>query len=171
MGAAGVDVSHVGGVGEANEAADLQVLTDGHDLLGQDLSHGQLALGVLALEQRLDIGGGVGQNDLADVLHELLERLALGAEVGLAVDLNHSADTALGADAGIGHTLGGHTAGLLRGLGQALLTQPVNSLVHIAVAGLESLLAVHHADVGHLTQSLNILSGKSHSIFPPNLVS
>ena len=66
---------------------------------------------------------------------------------------------------GISHALGGHAAGLLRGLGQALLTQPVDCLVHIAVGGLERLLAVHHADVGHLAESLDILSGKSHFNF------
>ena len=158
-------VGDVGGLGKAGEAADLQILADGHDLLGQDLSHGQVTLGVLALEQSLDVGGVVVEDDLADVLDELLERFALGAEVGLAVDFDDGGNAALGADAGISHTLGSHAAGLLCGLGKALLTQPVDCLVHIAVAGLECLLAVHHADVGHFTESLDILSGKSHSNF------
>ena len=165
MGAAGMDISDIHGVGEADEAADLQVLADGHDLLGQDLCDGHLAAGILALEQGLHVGGIVVQHDLADVLHELLERFALGAEIGLAVDLDHGADAALGADAGIGHALGRDAAGLLRSFRQALFTQPVDSLLHIAVGRLECLLAVHHADVGHLTQSLDILSGKSHGIF------
>ncbi len=158
-------VGHVGGLGKADKAADLQVLTDGHDLLGQDLGHGQVALGVLALEQSVHIGGVVVQNDLADVLDKLLESFALGAEVGLAVDFHNGGNAALGADAGISHAFGGHAAGLLGGLGQALLTQPVDCLFHIAVGGLESLLAVHHADVGHLTERFHILSGECHGFF------
>ena len=164
-GAAGVHVGDVGGLGKAGEAADLQVLADGHDLLGQGLGDGQLAAGVLALEQGGHVGRVVVEDDLADVLDELLEQLALGAEVGLAVDLDDGGDAALGADAGIGHALGRDAAGLLRGLGKALLTQPVDCLVHIAVGGLERLLAVHHADVGHLTERFHILSGKSHDCF------
>ena len=166
-GAAGMDVGHVGGVGKAGEAADLQVLTDGHDLLGHDLGDGQLTAGVLAGHESVDVGGVVIEDDLADILDELNEQLALGAEVGLAVDLDHGADAALGADLSKGHTLGRHAAGLLCGLGKALLTQPVDCLVHIAIGSLECLLAVHHADIGHFTESFYVLSGKSHFIIPP----
>ena len=54
---------------------------------------------------------------------------------------------------------------LLGSLGQALFTQPFNSLIHIAVGLGEGLLAVHHTDVGHFTQFLNISSSKCHGYF------
>ena len=111
----------------------------------------------------LDVSGVVLENDLADILDKLNERSGLRAEVGLAVDLDDGADAALGADVCISHTLSRDAAGLLRGLCKALLAQPLDCLVHIAVGLGEGLLAVHHADVGHLAESFNILSGKCHN--------
>ena len=45
-------------------------------------------------------------------------------------------------------TFGGLAAGLLGGLGQALLTQPVDRRLDIAVGLAQRLLAVHHAGAG-----------------------
>ena len=157
-----MDVCDVEVVSEAVKAADLEILTDGHDLLGHGLGNGKLLAGVLAVEKSVDIGGSVLEDDGGDVLDELDEQRTLGAEVGLAVDLDDGAGAALVADGRVGHTLGRDTAGLLCGLGKALFTQPVDCLIHIAVACGECLLAVHHADVGHLTESLYILSSKCH---------
>jgi hypothetical protein len=55
------------------------------------------------------------------------------------------ADQALGRDA----------AGLLGGLRQALLAQPVDRRLHVAVVLGQRLLAVHHADAGGLAQVLD----------------
>ena len=159
--AAGMDIAHAGVLGEADEAADLQVLADGHDLLGHGLGHGQLGAGILAVHQGIHIGGVVIQNGLGDILDEGDEQVALGAEVGLAVDFHQGAHAVL--HQGIGHTLGGDAAGLLGGLGQALLAQILNGLVHVAVALGQGLLAVHHAHAGHLAQGLHISSSKRHS--------
>ena len=158
--AAGMDITHAGVVGEADEAADLQVLTDGHDLLGHGLGDAQIAVQVLAVHQSIHIGGILLGDDLGDVLHKGHEQVALGAEVGLAVDLHHDAHAILGEC--IGHALGGDTAGLLGSLGQTLLAQPLNSLIHIAIALDERLLAVHHAHAGHFAQGLYISGSKSH---------
>ena len=155
-----MDIAHAGVLGEADEAADLQILTDGHDLLGHGLGNGQVTAHILAVHQSVHIGGILLGDDLGDVLHEGHEQVALGAEVGLAVDLHHDAHAVLGQ--GIGHTLGGDAAGLLGSLGQALLAQPLNSLIHIAVALDQRLLAVHHTHAGHLAQGLYISSSKSH---------
>ena len=158
-----MDVAHAGVLGETDEAADLQVLTDGHDLLGHGLGNGQVGADILAVHQGVHVGGILLGDDLGDVLNEGHEQVALGAEVGLAVDLHHDAHAVLGQ--GIGHTLGGDAAGLLGGLGQALLAQPLDSLVHIAVALDKRLLAVHHTHAGHLAQGLHISSSKSHLYF------
>ena len=158
-----MDITHAGVVGEADEAADLQVLTDGHDLLGHGLGNGQVGADILAVHQGIHIGGILLGDDLGDVLDEGHEQVALGAEVRLAVDLHHDAHTVLGQR--VGHTLGGDAAGLLGSLGQALLAQPLHGLIHIAVALDERLLAVHHAHAGHLAQGLYISSSKSHCYF------
>ena len=48
------------------------------------------------------------------------------------------------------------------GGGKALLAQPFNCLVYITVGGGQGLLAVHHADAGHLTKILYICGGNCH---------
>ena len=150
-GTACMDVGDVGAFCKAGKAADLKIFTDGHDLLGENLLNCQFAAGILACLEGIHVCRVVGEDDFADVLHKCLEEVALGAEVGLAVDFNDCADAALGADMCISHTFGSNAACLLGGLCKALFTQPVDCLVHIAVGSLESLFAVHHADVGHLS--------------------
>ena len=155
-----MDITH-GGVGvHTDKAADLQVLTDGHNLLGHSLGHGQIGAGIFAVHQRIHIGGIALQNGLGNILHEGHESVTLGAEVGLAVHLHQGSGAVFHAH--IAHALGSDTTGLLSGLGQALLTQVLHGLVHIAVRLHQSLLAVHHAHAGHFTQVLNISSSKSH---------
>jgi len=55
-------------------------------------------------------------------------------------------------DTGVGHTFGGDAAGLLGGSGQALLPQPLDGLVHVAVGGGQGLFTIHHTGPGHLSQ-------------------
>ena len=101
---------------------------------------------------------GICERKLGDILDEIDEQRGLGSEVGLGIDLDDDADAVL--DSGVSHALGSDAAGLLCGLRQALFTQPLNGLVHIAVILGQCLLAVHHADVGHFTQFLDISSSK-----------
>ena len=63
------------------------------------------------------------------------------------VPLTRNADQAFGGDA----------AGLLGGLGQALLAQPVDRGLHVAVGLAERRLAIHHARAGLLAQLLDHL--------------
>ena len=51
------------------------------------------------------------------------------------------------------------TAGALLGLGDALLAQALDGLLHVAVVFLERLLAIHHAGAGALAQLGHILGG------------
>ena len=160
-----MDVGNIGVLVEAGKAADLEILTDRHNLLRQSLFNSEVTAGILAGLESLNIGGIVIQNNFADVLDKCLEQFALGTEVRLAVDFNNGAGSALGADMGISHAFSSNAAGFLGSLCKALFTQPVNSLVHIAVACLESLLAVHHADIGHFSECFYILSSKCHDCF------
>ena len=160
MGAACVNVGNGGVLGEAGEAADLYVLADGHDLLLHDLGNGQVGVGIGASLQSFHISGVLLGDDHGQVLHQVHESVGLGGEVGLGVHFDHNAHAVHNGSKG--NALSGNAVSLLGSLGQALLTQPVNGLVHIAIGSLESLLAVHHADVGHFAQFLNVLSSKSH---------
>ncbi len=166
--AAHVDVGDVHAVGVAAEAANLDVLADDEHLVVLLLEHGLVAAGVLAGKQGVEVGGVFLGDDLGDVLDVVDKEVVLGDEVALGVDLDNGAHAALGADPGVSHALGGYTAGLLLRGGEALLTEPLDGLVHVAVGGGKGLLAVHHADAGGLAEVLNICSGKSHSyIFLP----
>ena len=155
-----MNVSDGGVLTKASETTDLEILADGHDLLGHGLGNGQLGAGILAVHQGVHVSGIVLGNSLGDILDESHEQVGLGAEVGLAVHFHQSAHAVLGQR--IGHTLGSNAASLLGSLGQALLAQPLNSLVHIAVALDQRLFAVHHTHAGHLAQGLYISSSKSH---------
>ena len=153
-------IGNGGVVSEAGKAADLNVLADGHDLLLQNLGDGQVGAGVGAGLQSVHIGGVLSRDHGGQVLHQIQESIGLGSEIGLGVDLDHNTH-AIHNDS-IGDALGGNPARLLGGLGQALLPEPVDGGIHVAVGGLEGLLAVHHAHVGHFTELLNVLCGKSH---------
>ena len=102
-------------------------------------------------------------DDVGDILHELLELVGVGSEVGLGVDLDDDADAIL--DHCIDSALSGNTASLLGGGSKALLTQPLDGLVDVAVGGDERLLAVHHANVGHFAQLLYIFRSECHGNF------
>ena len=156
-----MDIGHIDALGIADEAADLDVLPDGEHLVGGDGGDGAVGAGVGAGLQGLHVGGVLVGHDGGQVLHEALEHLVLGHEVGLGVDLDDDTYT-LFCNNSVGNTLGGHLAGLLGLGGKALLTQPLDSLVLVAVSGGQRLLAVHHAHASHLAQGLYVFRGKSH---------
>ena len=158
-----MDVSHGGAALKAGEAADLDVLADDQDHLLLLLGNGQVGAVVLALHQSIQVGGSLLGNGGGHALDEVDELLVLAHEVSLSVDLDHHAGAV--DHGGISHALGSDTAGLLGGGGHALLTQPLDSLVHVAVGSGQCLLAIHHAHAGHLAQGLNISCGKSHFTF------
>ena len=118
-------------------SADRGLDRDAADLRGLDL---------------LDVGAGF-ERDLGDHLDQALELLVARDEVGLGIDLDHDALGARGQRAD--QTFRRDAAGLLGGLRQALLAQPVDRRLHVAVVLGERLLAVHHADAGRLAQVLD----------------
>ena len=67
VGAASVHVCNGGVLSKAGEAADLHVLTDGHDQLLHLLGNGQVGAGVGAGLQSVHISGSVLSDDLAQV--------------------------------------------------------------------------------------------------------
>src|SRR5699024_10285421 len=117
--AAAVDVAADDAVAfHARDTAHVDLFADGGDQgLGGVLDRA-VAVGVGGGLQRVDVGTVAVQSDLGDVVGKGQEALVLGHEVGFAVDFDqHGLALVLGADDA---AFGGHAAGLLVGLGQAL---------------------------------------------------
>ena len=133
-----------------SRAAQRHVLADGRDRIANGgLDRHVTDLGGL---DRLDIGADL-ERDLGDHLDQSLEMLVARHEIGLGIDLH---DNSLGAGGQhADQAFGGNAAGLLRGLGQALLAQPVLRGLHVAAALGERGLAIHHARAGRLAEVLD----------------
>ena len=134
------------------QAADLDVLAELGDRGGAGFLDG-FAGGQLGGLQRFGVGGAGGQRGLGDGVGEGEEVLVLGDEVGLGVDLDQHGLAAVLGDRDA--AFGGDAAGLLVGLGQARLAQPLGCGVDVAVVLGERLLALHHAGAGALAQFLD----------------
>src|SRR5437763_14318943 len=90
-----------------------------------------------------------------DVLHQRLELLVAGSEVGLAVHLDEHADLSAQVDVGTDRAFGRAPPRLLPGGGEALLAQPGDRLVDVARRFGQRLLAIHHPRAGLLAQVLH----------------
>ena len=97
------------------------------------------------------------EGDLGGFAGEGLELVVAGDEVGLGVHLEDRRRVARRFDRD--ETLGGNAAGLLGGLREALLAQPVDGGLDVAVDLVEGVLAIHHARAGRFAQLLHHRSG------------
>ena len=100
-----------------------------------------------------------GGNLHGHVADQLLEDFTAGHEVGFAVDLHQHTHAGTGVDVAADGAFGRGAAGLLLGGGDALLTQPLDGLVLVALGLRKGLLAVHHACAGDVAQFLDELGG------------
>ena len=131
-------------------AAQRHVLADGGNRVRDGAIDVVLAnLGSLDL---LDVGAGLERN-LADHLDQALELLVARNEVGLGIDFDEDTLGAVGH--GCDQAFRRNAARLLRSLGEALLAQPVNRRVDVAVGFGQGLFAIHHARAGFLAQILD----------------
>ena len=95
--------------------------------------------------------------------NEPLKIVVARDEVGLGIDLDDHADIVLDCDAD--EAVGGDAPALLGRLGEALLAQPVDGGLDVAVRLGQRVLAIHHARAGLLAQILDQPSGdRSHRI-------
>ncbi len=141
-------------------AAHGHVLADGGDHLLDVLLDRRLLAGVGHGEQLGDVALGLG-GERGDLQDHVLELLVAGDEVGLGVDLHDRARLARGNDAN--EPFGGDAPRLLGGLGQALLAQPVDGGLDVALRLRERRLAVHHPGAGLVAQFLHQARGNRHS--------
>ena len=147
----------------AHDAANLQLLADDGGEGIQAVLDGALTHG--GGEQRVEVGSLGGNGGGQNLVGEVDELLVLGDEVGLGVDLDQHADGAVGLR---GQQAGGGLAALALGQGlQALQADDLESLLGVAVGLGQSLLDIHHAGAGLLTQRLHICSGEiRHRMIP-----
>ncbi len=111
------------------------------DLGGEDLVH---------------VRAGI-ERHVGDHLNQALEQVVAGDEVGFRIDFDHNALGALDGDAD--QTFGRDAAGLLGGLGQTLLAQPIDRTFEIAAGLVQRRLAIHHARAGFLAEVLHHACG------------
>ena len=147
----------------AHDAANLKLLADDggesvQTILDSALTHG-------GGEQRVEVGGAGSNGGSQDLVGEVDELLVLGDEVGLGVNLDQHADGAVGL---CGQQASGGLAALALGQGlQALQADDLEGLLGVAVGLGQSLLDIHHAGAGLLTQRLHICSGEiRHRMIP-----
>ena len=134
---------------EARDAAQVHVLADGGDEMGQVSLDGLVERRHMGLLDRVDIVA-VLDRELGDAGHQFLELVVAGDEIGLGVNLDDDADLAVGRDAD--QALGGDAPGLLGGGREALLAQPVDGLLDVAADFAQRALAIHHARARLLAQ-------------------
>ncbi|GLS53249.1 hypothetical protein GCM10007886_14320 [Methylobacterium gregans] len=137
---------------ELGHAAQRHVLADRGDqalqLVGDGLAGAREVGGLETLERAVTV-----ERDLGGLAGEGLEGVVAGDEVGLGVHLDHRGVAAGGLDGD--QTLGGDAAGLLGGLGEALLAQPVDGGLEVTLGLVQRALAVHHARAGLLAELLH----------------
>ena len=115
---------------------------------------------VVVVERLLDVLAF--ERDLGRVVDELDERLGLGDEVGLAVDLGERHRLLVGGNREGDDALLGLLVDALGGDGETLLAEVLDGLFHIAVSGGEGFLAGAHSGGGRLAEFLDLLNCDSH---------
>ncbi len=106
--------------------------------------------------RRVDVGRVV-ERHREHAAHDRLEVIVAGDEVGFGIDLDNDADVVLDGDAN--KTFGRYASALLGGFGQALLAQPIDGGLDVAVGLAQRVLAVHHARAGLFAQILDQSGG------------
>src|ERR1700722_13234307 len=141
------------GHSEALRATQRHVFADGGDGVGDRLSH-RAAAWVMRAEHRhrVDVGRVV-ERDREHAAHQRLEVVVASDEVSLGIDLDKDADIVL--DGGADKTLGRHSPTLLGRLGEALLSQPIDRRLDVALGLAQRILAIHHARAGLFAQILD----------------
>ena len=141
---------------QRRRAAHAHVLADGRHHLLDVVGNRQRLAGERQRQQLVEVAAGL-RRQRGDLAHHVLELLVAGDEVGLRVDLDDRPRVVLGGDAD--QALGGDAAGLVGGLRQSLLAQPVDRALDVALGLGERRLAVHHAGAGLVAQLLDEASG------------
>ena len=147
---------------KAGEAANLDVLADGEDLLAQQFRHGHLGADGFDVHQGIDIRRFFRQHGIGAGFHERAEIGIFRNKIGLGIDLDDHTGLAVGRHFGVRNAFGRDAAGFLRGSRQTLFAQEVDGRVHVTVGCRQRFFAIHHAAAGFFAQRSNIFRCKIH---------
>src|SRR5207237_971453 len=152
----------------ARRAAHLDVLTDrAGELLTDVLERARAAreglLEDVLARRRLE-------RELHDLADELLELVVARDEVGLAVDLDDDAGLAVCRDRSAHLALRRCRASAFRALGETLLEDHLDRLLHVAEGLDERALAVAHPGLGSLTKLLHHRRRDIRHVLPRGLI-
>src|SRR6266851_659503 len=151
---------------ETCRAAEHKVFADSRDQLGQFAGHRAAGSGIGRLFQRFDIAARP-ECEPADGAHEGLEQLVARDEIGLGIDFDRGPGAAPRGDPD--KPFGSDPPGLLRGGGETLFAQPVDSALDVAAGVAERALAIHHPGAGLVAQFLDQRRGHlGHSLILSN---
>jgi hypothetical protein len=137
---------------ELLDAAHGHVLADRGDQLLEAILDGRLAAGEVRGFERRD-AAVTHERHLGGFPHEGLELVVARDEVGLRIDLQQGRGVTGGFRRN--EALGRHAVGLLGGLRETLLAQPIDGLLDVAAGLVERRLAVHHARAGLVAELLH----------------
>ncbi len=149
---------------EADHPADFDLLAQ---RAGQALD--EIVDGLAVDGATAEIRFALLDHDFGEGRDRLLEHVALGDEVGLAVQLDERADTAF--DQHVDSSLVGVTAGALGRARDALLPEPVLGALDVALGLDQRFLAIHHPGARDLAERRDILRGYVCHLFQSLLVS
>ena len=134
-----------------------------------DSSSGILAVGELQCLHLVEVLAPGGNSSIQNLLDECDEVLAVGNEVGFALDSNHSCKAVNLLDEHT--TVGCLTVRTLGSDSQTTLAEQVLSLVEIAFSLCESLFYISQTGTGHGAELLDIFNRYSHFlVFLSNVI-
>ena len=133
------------------ESSDIQILSDHCDLLYKSIFYGLGCICCPSLcHERIHVSRVVICNLIYNCLNESLELIVLCNEIRLRVNLNDSCNLVISYDS-LNNTLCCDSAGFLLSLCLSVLSEELNSCVHIAVCLCKGFLAVHHSCACHFS--------------------
>ena len=147
---------------DQHEAAYVDVFSN---FRHQFLAHGidaAITAGQWRREQGVKIGRGLLEGCASDRGSVGAKVVALGDEIGLAVDLDHCRTMTVITQGNLDRSFCGHLAGSFSGLGQPTLAHQFDRSVDVAAGLDQGFLALHHSGAGALTQLLDHARGNRH---------
>ena len=149
----------------AGKASDLDVLADGLNLLGGQVSDGHFAAASFASQQSVYISRILLYNGLSAGVNECLEISVLCNEVGLSVYFDYNANLLSSVNICFYDTFSSDASSFFSSSSQTLFAQQLDCFFLVAVGFGQCFFAVHHAAAGDFTQCFYVLSGECHIKF------
>ncbi|EKD40928.1 MAG: hypothetical protein ACD_74C00120G0001, partial [uncultured bacterium] len=138
---------------EFDEALDAAVFAELGDQFVEHVLNGERGFFDKFFRHELGRGSGTALCHMqGDVLGELDKGVAFSNKIGLAVNLDHHAQFAVGLNERFHQAFAGCPAGTLLGNSQPFLPEQIDGFFHVAAGFGQGFLAIHHARVGFVAE-------------------